>query len=242
MEANFNKEQKLYLMGSIQYNNSVFLVKKSLVKLGFSSVIIPQAKPRSSGEVLGCTSPVIPEENGIVIFICDGRFHMESLMISNPQMTFYQYDPFLKQLSLEQYDTQLMMKTRKDIISKCFKAKRVGIIFGTLGRQGNEGILSRIIEVLEKRKVDYDIVLLSEITEETLTKFSSCDYFVQIACPRISIDWGVYFSKPVIPPYEFFVVNEEVEFKERYPMDYYSYDGGKWTNFYGKGPQKKLNK
>lgn len=234
IDNNFNKETKLYLMGSIQYNNSVFLVKRKLASLGYKNLIIPQAKPRSSGEVLGCTSPNLEEKQGIVIFICDGRFHMESLMISNPEMTFYQYNPFLKLLSLEKYDTPLMIKTRKNILSKCTNAKKVGIIFGTLGRQGNSSILDRMLKVLEKRKVNYDIILLSEITNETLEKFSECDYFVQIACPRLSIDWGIYFYKPVITTYEFYVVNEEVEFKEKYPMDYYSYNGGEWTNFYGK--------
>lgn len=239
IKQNFPSETKLYIMGSIQYNNSVFLVKRLLTSSGYNNIIVPQAKPRSSGEVLGCTSPVISEKNGTIIFICDGRFHMESLMISNPQMTFYQYNPFLKELSLEEYDTELMIKTRKSIINKCFQSKKVGIVFGTLGRQGNEGILTRMLEVLERRKVKYDIILLSEITEETLQKFPSCDYFVQIACPRLSIDWGIHFTKPVITPYEFFVVNEEVEFYDRYPMDYYSYEGGKWSNFYGKGPKNK---
>ena len=64
-------------------------------------------RPRASGEVLGCTSPVIggtdiqseistlPEgESGCVIFVGDGRFHIESCMIRNSHLRFYQYDPF----------------------------------------------------------------------------------------------------------------------------------------------------
>ena len=49
-------------------------------------------RPRVPGEVLGCTSPKISEE--VCIFIADGRFHIESAMIQNPQTTFYRYDPF----------------------------------------------------------------------------------------------------------------------------------------------------
>ena len=41
-------------------------------------------KPRSGGEVLGCTAPTINEKSGNILFICDGRFHMEGLMIANP--------------------------------------------------------------------------------------------------------------------------------------------------------------
>jgi 2-(3-amino-3-carboxypropyl)histidine synthase len=39
------------------------------------------------GEILGCTSPVMTveddEKDNTVLFLCDGRFHMESTMIAN---------------------------------------------------------------------------------------------------------------------------------------------------------------
>ena len=161
IELNFtNKEQIIYIMGSIQYNNSVFITKKELVQLGYKNILIPQTKPRSNGEVLGCTSPKIVisiSSNGndenknkfpaelcepIIIFICDGRFHMESAMIANPEFTFYQYNPFMKILSLEKYDVELMMKIRLDMIKRCKESKVVGIIFGILGRQGNPDVMS----------------------------------------------------------------------------------------------------
>ena len=79
---------------------------------GFTNVQLPQTKPRSKGEVLGCTSPLIDPENekdmGTVIFIGDGRFHIESCMIRNPHLTFYQYDPSKQQLTEEEYKTEQM--------------------------------------------------------------------------------------------------------------------------------------
>jgi len=78
---------------------------------GFTNIQLPQTKPRSKGEVLGCTSPVLGDA-GIVIFIGDGRFHIESCMISNPQMTFYQYDPFKQLLTEERYEVEEMKKLR----------------------------------------------------------------------------------------------------------------------------------
>ena len=35
----------------------MFESKKKLNELGYTQIIIPQEKPRSAGEVLGCTSP-----------------------------------------------------------------------------------------------------------------------------------------------------------------------------------------
>jgi 2-(3-amino-3-carboxypropyl)histidine synthase len=133
-------------MGSIQFNNALFLAKTKLNEQGYNYIDIPQSKPRSKGEVLGCTSPILClneyKENLIVIFVCDGRFHMESAMISNPTLTFYQYNPYLKVLSLEKYDIKLMKEIRLSMINKAKNAKSVGIIFGMLGRQGNPSILN----------------------------------------------------------------------------------------------------
>jgi 2-(3-amino-3-carboxypropyl)histidine synthase len=242
IELNFQKNEPIYLMGSVQYNNSVFLAKRELTNKGFVNVTIPQAKPRSAGEVLGCTSPSLEKlikadvGNSLppIIFVCDGRFHMESAMIANPSFTFYQYNPFLKSMTLEQYDVKLMKSMRYNIIQQCKGSKTVGIIFGILGRQGNPDILSNITGLLDRRSVKYTIILLSEIMDAKLVQYEECECFVQIACPRISIDWGSYFTKPVITPYEAFVVWSGTEWRENYPMDFYSYDGGEWTNFYNR--------
>lgn len=46
--------------------------------------------------------------------------------------------------------------------------------------------------------------------------YSDVDFFVQLACPRLSIDWGLYFSKPILSSYEFFVLLGRVEWKKGY--------------------------
>jgi len=37
---------------------------------------------------------------------------------------------------------------------------------------------------------------------------------VQIACPRLSIDWGGSFSKPLLTTYEFYVLMEKTDWKK----------------------------
>ena len=62
MIANFGdkKDKNYLLLGIIQFNSSLFLAKALLEKHGFK-VSLPQVKPRSKGEVLGCTSPNLQE-------------------------------------------------------------------------------------------------------------------------------------------------------------------------------------
>lgn len=60
------------------------------------------------------------------------------------------------------------------------------------------------------------------------------DWFVQIACPRLSIDWSGNFAKPILNSYECLVCLEAVEWRAVYPMDYYSGKGGEWSNYHEK--------
>jgi len=100
---NFAPSEKLILMGIVQFNTTLVRLKHLLTnEKGFTDVTIPMERPRASGEVLGCTSPEIDTDLGIedpdkaaaVIFVGDGRFHIESCMIRNSHLRFFQYDPF----------------------------------------------------------------------------------------------------------------------------------------------------
>lgn len=48
-----------------------------------------QARPLSPGEVLGCTAPRLQGEHDAIVFVADGRFHLEALMIANPHIPAY---------------------------------------------------------------------------------------------------------------------------------------------------------
>ncbi len=57
-------------------------------------MIVPQSKPLSAGEILGCTSPSIcgnKETPSVLVYLGDGRFHLESAMIANPHLKAYRY-------------------------------------------------------------------------------------------------------------------------------------------------------
>ncbi len=60
---NFGSEDQLYLMGTIQFNKTIYIAKTMLEREPhyFKNIHIPQTKPRSGGEVLGCTSPALPD-------------------------------------------------------------------------------------------------------------------------------------------------------------------------------------
>jgi 2-(3-amino-3-carboxypropyl)histidine synthase len=140
---------------------------------GKYDAIIPRSKPLSPGEILGCTAPTLPDVDalmyGILIYVPitiahadfearylgDGRFHLESIMIANPTVPAFRYDPYSKKLTRERYDHYEMQSIRHDAVQTARKSISAfsedsiakagnpdppplwGIILGTLGRQGN---------------------------------------------------------------------------------------------------------
>lgn len=86
---------------------------------------------------------------------------------------------------------------------------------------------------LEERRIPYITVLISEITPAKLSQFENVDAWIQVACPRLSIDWGYTFPKPVLSPYEAAVALDYMTYQETYPMDYYAKSSlGNWTNYH----------
>jgi 2-(3-amino-3-carboxypropyl)histidine synthase len=58
-------------------------------------------------------------------------------MIKNPHLDFYQYNPYSKKMTEESYEHEAMYQIRHSEILRARDAKMFGIVFGTLGRQGN---------------------------------------------------------------------------------------------------------
>ncbi|PON69434.1 Diphthamide synthesis DPH1/DPH [Parasponia andersonii] len=201
------------LAGTIQFASAIRYAKPELERRGFT-VQIPQSKPLSAGEVLGCTAPKISAppsiSNGngtdpetVIVFVADGRFHLEAIMIANPGIRTFRYDPYLGKLFLEEYDQKGMRDSRKAAVARAKAATNWGIILGTLGRQGNPRILDSLERKMRERGHSYTVVLMSEISPARIGLFEdSVEAWIQIACPRLSIDWGDAFGKPLLTSFE----------------------------------------
>ncbi|KAG8787451.1 Diphthamide biosynthesis protein 1 [Serendipita sp. 397] len=259
---------------------------------GSYETIVPRSKPLSPGEILGCTAPRLKDVDAIV-YLADGRFHLEAIMIANPDIPAFRYDPYSKKLTREWYDHHEMRQVRGNAIkeaksslsnlvkhpqdplevasSRALKPNLQiwGVVLGTLGRQGSLRQMEAILRQLEvygcgscpdpasactiPSHVPYMPILLSELSPAKLALFNSGSQkdgyittFVQTSCPRLSIDWGYAFDRPLLNPYEAAVAlglarNWEVTETEEdtggpleskpggvYPMDFYE-AGSVWA-------------
>ncbi|KAF8076147.1 putative diphthamide synthesis protein-domain-containing protein [Lyophyllum atratum] len=229
---------------------------------GRYEAMIPRSKPLSPGEILGCTAPQLNDVDALV-YLGDGRFHLESIMIANPSVPAFRYDPYSKKLTRERYDHREMQTVRDDAVQTARRSISAfardssseaspgddstplwGVILGTLGRQGNFKQLQAITNQLQASAtpIPYIQILLSELSPAKLALFNPhISTFIQTACPRLSIDWGYAFDRPLLSPYETAVAvgktvswmrqDEEQHRRDEpgtYPMDFYA-AGSPWA-------------
>uniref|UniRef100_A0A8B9C2Q3 2-(3-amino-3-carboxypropyl)histidine synthase subunit 1 n=1 Tax=Anser brachyrhynchus TaxID=132585 RepID=A0A8B9C2Q3_9AVES len=232
LRFNFAPGASLALVSTIQFVSAVQAAAQELRPQ--YRVCVPQCKPLSPGEILGCTSPRLAQDTDAIVYLGDGRFHLESIMIANPGIPAYRYDPYSKVFSQEHYAHERMRSARQDAIRTAARARCWGLILGTLGRQGSPRILQHLESRLRALGRPFVRVLLSEIFPSKLQLFPGVDAWVQIACPRLSIDWGEAFSKPLLTPYEAAVALGDIEWQPTYPMDFYASQSlGPWTANHG---------
>src|SRR5271170_1597785 len=231
LSRNIPPGKTIAMVGTVQFNSTLHTIRPALEAEGLK-VIVPQVMPLSKGEILGCTSPKLSADANVdlILYLGDGRFHLEAAMIANPSLPAYRYDPYSRKLTRETYSHDEMLSLRADAISKGRQAKKWGLILGSLGRQGNPHTLTMIESYLNKQGIPFVNLLLSEIFPGKLAMFEDVECWVQVACPRLSIDWGYAFPRPLLTPYEALVVLGAKEDwasgnGDVYPMDYYGKEG-----------------
>jgi 2-(3-amino-3-carboxypropyl)histidine synthase len=104
-------------------------------------------------------------------YVGDGRFHLESIMIANPSVPAFRYDPYDKKFTREVYEHGEMREVRAAAVGEARKTL-VGVgsaldakadveevegmgrgawsvVLGTLGRQGNLNVLNVGLDSLQ---------------------------------------------------------------------------------------------
>lgn len=163
-------------------------------------------------------------------------------MIANPTVPAFRFDPYSKKFTRETYEHAEMRTVRGDAVKTARRAlldrgaASWAVILGTLGRQGSVSVLQTVTAGLPPDAVPPLLILLSEMSPQKLALFSEEEIstFVQTSCPRLSIDWGYAFSRPLLSPYEASVAAGRITGWEGldlagtekgagdYPMDFYA--------------------
>jgi 2-(3-amino-3-carboxypropyl)histidine synthase len=89
-------------------------------------------------------------------YVGDGRFHLESIMIANPSVPAFRYDPYDKKFTREVYEHGEMREVGSALDAKADVEEVEGmgrgawsVVLGTLGRQGNLNVLNVGLDSLQ---------------------------------------------------------------------------------------------
>ncbi len=174
-------------------------VVKKILEEGGMNVLIGEGKGQlNDGQVFGCEFYPTEQTKDDVdanVFLGQSNFHAAGIALSTNKPT-YVLDPYFNEIREVTEFAQKLQKKATLTIYKAAEAKTFGIIVGL-----KEGQLSKITALKFKKeleKEDKNVLLfaLTDITSDRLERLSGVDAFIQVACPRISID--NHFNKPVL--------------------------------------------
>ena len=188
----------LSIVTDSQHLHQVQNVKEILERSGFKVVIGDGKGQLNDAQVFGCEFYPAFDVKDIVdayVFLGQSSFHAAGVALSSGKPTFI-LDPYFDEIrDVTKFAYELQKKSILAIY-KALDAETIGLV---VGLKEGQFMLNRVIELkkaLERHGKKVQLIALTEVTDERLRIFAKIDAFIQVACPRISIDNT--FSKPVL--------------------------------------------
>lgn len=192
------KGKVISLVTDSQHLHQMDRVEKILTKNGITVKIGKGKGQLNDGQVFGCEfypATELKKKVDAYVFLGQSNFHAAGIALSTNLPTFV-LDPYFNEVREVTEFARTLKKKASLAIFKAAEAKSFGIIIGL-----KEGQLSKVFGLkfkkeLEKEGKAVQLFALTDITNERLNNLRGIDAFIQVACPRISID--NQFDKPVL--------------------------------------------
>lgn len=192
------KGKTVSLITDSQHLNQVNDVNKILTQGGIKVLIGKGKGQLNDGQVFGCEFYPATEIAPVVdanVFLGQSNFHAAGIALATNKPT-YVLDPYFNEVREVSEFAQKLQKKATLAIYKAAEAKTFGIIVGLKEGQLSKPFALKFKRDLEKEGKEVQLFALTDITNERLNNLKGIDAFIQVACPRISID--NHFDKPVL--------------------------------------------
>ena len=198
LELKSKNYNSISLVTDSQHLNQITCVREIFEEFGYQ-VIIGRGKGQlNDAQVFGCEFyPAYNVHNQVdaYIFLGQSAFHSASIAISTEKPT-YMLDPYFEEYSEVTGIAKQLQKKAILSIYKALDAETIGIIIGLKEGQFAHIKALELKKSFEQLGKKVQLIALTDITEDHIQIFKGIDAFVQVACPRISID--NHFKKPVL--------------------------------------------
>ena len=211
--------RSLGLVASVQHLDLVGPLTTALAARGYT-VRIGQGDRRLAyaAQALGCNYTGAEATRNDVesfLFVGSGRFHPIGLALAVDRPV-WSIDPFRGVLD-PPIDRAGLVRRRQLAVAAAHGARRWGILVSTFVGQHRMPTALALQERARARGWTAEIVLADRIDVRDL-EGRSFDAYVNTACPRIAIDDGPNYPKPILTPPEFLMALGEL------PLEPYRFD------------------
>ena len=186
------------LVTDSQHLNQITRVREVFEEFGYQ-VIIGRGKGQlNDAQVFGCEfypAYNVQSQVDAYIFLGQSAFHSAGIAISTEKPT-YMLDPYFEEYSDVTGIARQLQKKAILSIYKALDAEIIGIIIGLKEGQFAHIKALELKKSFEQLGKKVQLIALTDITEDRIQIFKGIDAFVQVACPRISID--NHFKKPML--------------------------------------------
>ena len=207
---------KIGLVTTIQHVHQLDDAKTILKNAGKSVFVGNAGRVKYPGQVLGCdfsNAQSISENVDAYLFVGGGRFHAMGVALSTEKPTIIA-DPYEKIAYPIHDQVRRVIMQRWGSISEAKKAKNFGVLVILKSGQIRLRDATNIKEKLEKNGLTTTLFALREVTPSALMQFSGIDAFINTACPRLSLDDGPHFGRPILSINETLVMLGELKWEE----------------------------
>jgi 2-(3-amino-3-carboxypropyl)histidine synthase len=210
---------RLGLVASIQHLDLVEPLTRALAQRGYE-VRIGNGDRRLAyaAQALGCNytgAEAVLGEVDAFLFLGTGQFHPIGLALAVDR-PIYALDPLRGELE-PPLDRGALVRKRQLVVAGARNARRWGILVSTFAGQNRSPTALALQERARARGRDAEILLFDRLDSRDL-EGRAFDAYVSTACPRIALDDGASYSRPLLTPPEFLMALGEL------PLEPYRFD------------------
>ncbi len=210
---------RLGLVVSIQHLDLVEPLSAALDRRGFT-VRVGSGDRRLAypAQALGCNytgAEAVAGEVDAFLFLGTGQFHPIGLAFAVDRPV-YALDPLRAELE-RPIDRGSLIRRRQLVVAGVRDARRWGILVSTFAGQNRSPTALALQERARAHGRDAEMLLFDRLDGRDL-EGRAFDAYVNTACPRIALDDGSSYPKPILTPPEFLMALGEL------PLEPYRFD------------------
>jgi len=211
--------RRLGLVASVQHLDLVAPLVAALARQGYD-VRVGSGDRRLAypAQALGCNytgAESVAKDVEAFLFVGTGRFHPVGLAFAVDRPV-HALDPLRGELEAP-IDRGALIRRRQLVVASVRDAQRWGILVSTFAGQNRSPTALTLQERARARGREAEILLFDRLDGRDL-EGRAFDAYVSTACPRIALDDGTNYPKPILTPPEFLMALGEL------PLEPYRFD------------------